>query len=469
MNYNKFKECLCVNKHNICQVGPYKIEVVLDDTRTESRWQQLEFVTKKELKICMCNPHRSVKELLFDFYREVGRINLYEKLIDVYKADKYYDRNKLIAPRERQQLVEDMTLDEWACIQMDYNLTPNIVLPFMNKNQMKVRYIHLNDKDIEGALENKNAEILMRRDYLTWVIKNKDKHVKSPKRLKSKETDAEEAISSHSHAYEPKISNTPEDPLKTPKPVIKKPIRIIASKMNLSEWTDNFDDNVKHIIKVYTKPDEEISVDDFVLKTKEYIPLDDEPDDWGTPSLYYRGTPQGYQSMKKPPQFSPGIYFKLVEHDARKIIKELYDQYRHIVTDFLVRYYDNYRKSFSITDRDMYRYIIENGMRNFIELKQYPDKDEVEDLKKCWYAKNNQQPIKLTAHNSGNEMLTYKERRNLLQQAIKSVAEKHNIENYKIDDGYELNNAMNTIVEKYRNNDSHLDTWVLPYIIRSSV
>ena len=82
MNYNRFKECLCINKHNICQVGPYKIEVVLDDVHQDTHWNQLEYITKKEYKIQMCNPNRSVKELLFDFYREVGRINQHHGLLD---------------------------------------------------------------------------------------------------------------------------------------------------------------------------------------------------------------------------------------------------------------------------------------------------------------------------------------------------------------------------------------------------
>ena len=466
MNYNRFKECLCINKHNICQVGPYKIEVVLDDVHQDTHWNQLEYITKKEYKIQMCNPNRSVKELLFDFYREVGRINQHHGLLDLHKADKYYDRNNLIAPKERSILVVDMSLDEYAAIQMDYNLTSLQVLPYITKNQMKTRFMYESDIEIDKMIEKKNQEISIRRGYLDWVIKNKDKTSKAPKKLKNIDPDILEP-SQYKGSYDKYPSEGAFTP-KESKPVEKKAIRVLAAKMSLSDWTDNFDDMVKHIIKVYNTPFENLKRSDFILETKTYFPLDDKPDDWGVPNKYYKSVGAGYILMKKIPEFVPGLYFSLVEKDPKDLMKELYEEYHEIVSTFLVKYYDNYSKSFSTNDRGMYKYIIENTLKFYIENDAFPTADSINELKIQWFKRNTSDYAKISDTAKSKEMLTYKERRKLLEQAFAVVAERHNITNYTIIDSYELNDNMNAIVEKFRNNDKHLDDAVLPYI-RSSV
>ena len=172
--------------------------------------------------------------------------------------------------------------------------------------------------------------------------------------------------------------------------------------------------------------------------------------------------------MKKIPEFVPGLYFSLVEKDPKDLMKELYEEYHEIVSTFLVKYYDNYSKSFSTNDRGMYKYIIENTLKFYIENDAFPTADSINELKIQWFKRNTSDYAKISDTAKSKEMLTYKERRKLLEQAFAVVAERHNITNYTIIDSYELNDNMNAIVEKFRNNDKHLDDAVLPYI-RSSV
>jgi NAD+--asparagine ADP-ribosyltransferase len=172
--------------------------------------------------------------------------------------------------------------------------------------------------------------------------------------------------------------------------------------------------------------------------------------------------------MTKVPEFVPGLYFSLVKKDPKDLMKELYEEYHEIVSTFLVKYYDNYSKSFSTNDRGMYKYIIENTLKFYIENDAFPTTDSINELKIQWFKRNTSDYAKISDTAKSKEMLTYKERRKLLEQAFAVVAERHNITNYTIIDSYELNDNMNAIVEKFRNNDKHLDDAVLPYI-RSSV
>ena len=465
-NYQKFKERICCNKNSICTVGAYKIEIVLDESRKECCWDKLLYLMNGgECKIYMCNVNRTIAELTFDFYREVGKLYLYNKLITLHKADKYYDKMNL-SPAERTQLVEDMTVDEYAAIQMSYSFKPNDVLPFYTKNQMAARHPTFDENAINSLLEKKNDSVKIRREYLTYIFSANKKSIKLPKRERNIRL-SDDIAEAKNGPYKSK------DPILDPPPKKEERrfIRNISAKMSLSDWTNDFADNVKNIIRVYSSPFENLTTDDFHLKTKEYILLHVKPDDWDTPMKYYRlDTDGSYHQFKKIPEFIAGIYYQLVEYDESKLMKSLYDEYHGIVSTFVVKYYDCYRKSFSVKDRYMYQYIIENGLNDYIEHDIVPTSELINRLKIEYYDSINSTPSKLPTVSVG--MLSYNERRKILTEIIDLIATEHNIEKYKINFCYELNNNMNNIVDTYFSNPSDkkittkLEQMLLPYIIR---
>lgn len=242
--------------------------------------------------------------------------------------------------------------------------------------------------------------------------------------------------------------------------------------MFLSDWSNDFVTNMREIIRVYARtPLEELTKDDFVITLKEYIELDEQPDDWDKPMRYYKRDNDGYHQFKKVPEFVPGIYYRLIEHDEKQVIKELYNEFHSVVTNFVVKYYDCYRTSFHIDDRYMYQYIIEHGLMDYINMDVVPDTERVQILKRNYYDSKE--------HSLGARtiiqptMMSYKERKNLLDKIICEVALNKHLDRYKVDDGYDLNNQMNNIVDRYLANNSKVDTiiegLVLPFIIKSSV
>jgi hypothetical protein len=118
----------------------------------------------------------------------------------------------------------------------------------------------------------------------------------------------------------------------------------------------------------------------------------------------------------------------------------------------------------------MYQYIIENGLNDYIEHDIVPTPELINRLKIEYYDSINSTPSKLPTVSVG--MLSYNERRKILTEIIDLIATEHNIEKYKINFCYELNNNMNNIVDTYFSNPSDkkittkLEQMLLPYIIR---
>lgn len=179
-SYEKFKEKIGCSKSNTVYITPYIIEVIMDDTRRESQWDKLQYLMSegKEIKIFMANPNRPAEELMFEFYREVGKLFLHKNLIDLHKADKYFDKEKL-ENFERSEIVKQFTLDEYATIKMNYDFNIVDVLPLWTKSKIKSK--KLDTADLETKLIKKNSEVTVRREYLSYIFKANKKNVKLPK------------------------------------------------------------------------------------------------------------------------------------------------------------------------------------------------------------------------------------------------------------------------------------------------
>ena len=119
----------------------------------------------------------------------------------------------------------------------------------------------------------------------------------------------------------------------------------------------------------------------------------------------------------------------------------------------------------------MYQYIIENGLRDYINMDDVPNNEKVQQLKRQYHESKEYHSGRIKVIDP--TMMTYKERRTLVDKIICEVALNKRIDKYKVADGYDLNNQMNNIVNRYLSNHSKVDSTIegliMPFIIRSSV
>ena len=232
--------------------------------------------------------------------------------------------------------------------------------------------------------------------------------------------------------------------------------------MSLLHWGQNFDSNLKHMIKIFTNDFDLVSNSDFVVYTDKYIVLYDEPEDWDKGS-YYRKNPDGtYTRMKKIPDFEKGIYYRHEKLDERVLIKQIYDKYRPLFLKYIVPLYNKYNNVLSVNERYRYQFIIENILSEFNMIGEMPTEESVRVLNEKYDSSTTS-----SVRKAPSTHMTYKERKKILDTVVNSVAEKNCIIPYTITDEYSLNNNMNKIVEEWDSNHNinrTIESMVLPYI-----
>ena len=451
-SWDAFRERLMIKENNTCIVGPYLIHVGVDDTLRQSMWDRITYEVERKHKITMTSPNRPVEELLFDFYRQVGRIALYQNQISRSQADLYYDRKKL-AVMNRATIVEDMTLDAFAMAQMEYAFKTPKVLPFMTMTKYKTLHTLESDVMLEKMMSHFNEDIQIRRDYIDYCYKlfkkKPDKSIINKAKDNDMRADLKDFASEEGYGGQKK--STPE-----------KKIVSIVKKMSLLHWGQNFDSNLKHMIKIFTNDFDLVSNSDFVVYTDKYIVLYDEPEDW-LKGAYYRKNPDGtYTRMKKVPDFEKGIYYRHEKIDERVLIKQVYDKYRPLFLRYIVPLYNKYNNVLSVNERCRYQFIIENILSEFNVTGEMPSEESIRILNEKYESSTTS-----SVRKAPSTHMTYKERKKILDTVVNSVAEKNCIIPYTITDEYSLNNNMNKIVEEWDSNHNinrTIESMVLPYI-----
>ena len=450
-SWEAFKTRLMMKENNTCIVGPYLIHVAVDDTLSSSTWDKITYEVERKHKITMTNPNRPVEELLFDFYRQVGKIALFQNQISRVQADLYYDRKKLAA-MNRGTLVEAMTLDEYSMKQMEYAFKTPKVLPFMTLSKYKTMHTLESDVMLEKMLSHFNEDIQIRRDYIDYCYKLFKK--KPDKALSIRAKDNEMRADLKDFAGEEGYGQKKVEP--------ERKIVSIVKKMSLLHWGSSFDENMKHMVKIFTSDFESVSNSDFVVYTDKYIELYDEPKDWLKGS-YYRKNPDGtYTRMKKIPDFEKGMYYRLEKMDERVLVKQIYDKYRPLFLKHIVPLYNKYNNVLSINDRYRYKFIIETILSEFNVSGTVPTEEAINILNDTYEASKST-PVR----KAPPTMMTYNERKKVLDTVVRSVAEKNCIIPYSISDDYALNDNMNKIVEEWdksHNINGTIESMVLPYI-----
>lgn len=338
----------------------------------------------------MGDPARSVNELLFDFFREVGRICLYHKEISLHKADKFYDKNEWSSIVPRDELVTDMTLDEFAGAQLSYTFKPLSVLPNATKLSVSSTMELGNEELVKTIVEKRNSVLALRREYIKYFSDVNKTSSSAPKKL---------AIGGKPATTTPKPSLEFGD-IKPPvkQETIKSEIRILAEKLGIKCLTNNFDDCIRLIMDTYG--------------------------------------------------------------DAKS-------KHHDIVSRFIVPYYLKYRRAQSTKDRNLIMHVIQTLLDNYISTGILPSDKDIEETKNELSNKDKYTPKIPKALN----VMSYKERRNLLMAIIEAIAKKYGMNHYVVQDDYHLNDRMNEVVELY-NKDVHdvrIDNILLPFIVESNV
>jgi hypothetical protein len=148
--YEKFKHRVGCRKDNTVYITPYTIEVIPDDMRKATQWDKLQYLMSegKVIKIFIAEPNRSVDELTFDFYREVGRFLMYKQLIDTYDPEKYFKRSSVKS--QYAKIIDDY-------FNMFGYKTHRVKTPHEN-HRKRYWYTKTIDCDISGGIPNNDMQ-----------------------------------------------------------------------------------------------------------------------------------------------------------------------------------------------------------------------------------------------------------------------------------------------------------------------
>lgn len=401
--YENFKRRLDINENNICKIDSFEIEVVINESITHTKWDQEYYETMKKFRIYITDPNRSTAELLFEFFREVGRICLHlNKYTDLHKADRYYDKNNIVSPISRIELVTDMTLDEFAAHQLDYIIKPQIVLPSATKLYMKSLFPLESELGIIALVKKKNILVSIRREYLLYVTKLNKTSPKVPKKLRINDlvsTSVNEEIKENRKILrEVSMMEKEAENKKEEKKSAKSDIRIIAEKMKIPVLSDSFDTVIRVIIDTYGNSD---------------------------------------------------------------------TKHHKITSSFIVPYYLKLRRAFSTNDRNMYQFIITEILRAYVEDNKFEiTEDTIKGLKEQYMNKDKhysclpKNNLKLMSYNERRNILMTIIKNIADKNNIKNYKINDNYElNNKMNEVVELYGNSPT--------DKRIETLILPFIVKS--
>jgi hypothetical protein len=106
-------------------------------------------------------------------------------------------------------------------------------------------------------------------------------------------------------------------------------------------------------------------------------------------------------------------------------------------------------------------------LSNFIDTKKMPVNDTINELKTLYLDMNKGHMISSLSKETKEKMLSYKERKKILDTLIIRVVEKYGITNYEIRDEYGLNSVMNKVIElNDAKNMRTIEETLLPFIVQ---
>jgi len=143
--------------------------VQIDNDAERSYLDTEYYATTGEWLVHVVNPARPLKELLFDFYHEVGRIFLKKGFIDTTKPSIWLDKVQC-GVSSRQYIMPEMACDGYAISELEYSGNIPKLIPNVKKSTIMMQHQDASAEDIDRYLYEVNNDLSVRREYLRWLI-----------------------------------------------------------------------------------------------------------------------------------------------------------------------------------------------------------------------------------------------------------------------------------------------------------
>lgn len=330
---------------------------------------------------------RPYKELLFDFYHEVGHILLRGNKISTVLPKRYLENKEELKNSITGELLDEMACDKYAIEQLGYSGTTSKYLP-----QLKVKDVHeLNpDKsqpEIKRYCRNVNNQTAIRRRYLEYLISENIPIATQTKPKKNTEKGNAEWLAmsgpskTHMPAFEVRklvkelaegfgIDTRPQDDRFKEIPIMN-----TMHHMQLVYSTcDTFNECVERIIRAITDP--RCCNSRFSIRQYDYFSVKEEPENWDTECekyFYYDYGDQksnrtaGYKPYTKMkefpvdskeervciPEYNPKNTYKRVAVNQTKEAELIRIRYKRLIENYLKPAYERYRTAVQKQEKDM--------------------------------------------------------------------------------------------------------------------
>lgn len=446
------------------------LELADSDKDHSSYYDRSYFVMTGDHLIHITNTGRPTKELLFDYYHEVGHILCDKNLLSDSNIRQWLKDHIEYTGCINDDLVVEMMCDAHATKNLGYDFTVAKMLPFKKVTTEKKLHPDASEQDIKIYVQSTNNTLTIRRKYLEYLIS--EYAPLSPPKKKHRDGNEEwSSLSATSKKVMPRyrvhqivkelaegcgIDTEPEGfrPQTTMQLVMTK-MRITFSSM------DDFSELVNRTIKAITGTNNGM----FNVSQHRYVLVREKPADWDTEyTKYYRFDDKinTYMLIKKlEPELDDKGLPKLDENGKPKEVKPLFGnnvyaqekvnvskeidkirlKYKRLVEEFLEPKFEEYKRLIHIKDRNMTQFVIEQCMLKHFE-GDLPTMSEIATLKDEYRGvKTTNDAIK----SSTVDMLSYKERVALVKED-NPIHKGESLENYEkriagmVNDAFEKNN-----------------------------
>ena len=266
---------------------------------------------------------RPLKDLLFDFYHNIGHILIKTGTYPMTKPKAWLDSISYIAT-DPIGTVEEMACDEYAISTLGYDIHVRKVIPIYKRTDINF----VEDGDVVGYLKDLNNDIMIRRHYADHLLTEHAKMVDDLKSrpLKDRMNVSLDAKRKKMTLYEAHkislelaesigvVSREKINPIKT--------LETIVEKMGLNVHGKTKEEIIDKIIRAITANKEGLSKKAVTIRNK----------------------------------------------------------HRDVVSTFLIPNYTKYKKAIHIDERNDLMYIIEHGMKEYVMTGHIPTSDDIKRM-----------------------------------------------------------------------------------------
>lgn len=385
-------------------INGLKILVDWDNDIKEKPFLDEDYYTRSgEFMICMNSTERTIKELLFDFYHEVGKIMLKVGGINVEEPTAWLKKNQYKVSN-KSNIVQEMACDIYAGERLDYNVTLTKVLPLVRLDKYKASHKGIDNEAAKEEVICLNEDIKVRRKYLNLKISEANSiklhdmlnrsstaptkplasldNYNPEKARKSRANKNTEILVALAESFGIDTGRTFDDKGNViDKPVKQTTMQEILFKIGIT-YSSNEDWSClcNRLIRAITSPHIDQSLWYNISEVK-YVSVYNEPEDWNTNyHNYYRKDPKGiyiHIGGYTAPSFSDfAVYRKKNNNNTKEIISRK-EKYGYVVRNFVVPYYKKYCGAFRANERNNIAYAITCGLDSYISTGLIPTEEDV--------------------------------------------------------------------------------------------